>query len=127
VAYGSGIIIVGLVLVSVSFTLALSEIATALDPQVAKTFFVYEWNSAAIQSAPLAALVAASAVLGFRYGALPTWLTWFSVPIVILMLAIGVSGPGMATGIGYAWVALFSLVLAFQAWQGRELPSGNTV
>lgn len=121
VAYGSGLVVVGLVILSVSFTLAESTVSTyGADTQVAKTFLVYGWNAATVQSAPLGALVTSSMVLGFRHAALPSYLTWFSVPVLAFMLVMGVSAGGQATVVGYVWVALTSIVLSIRAWLGGQ-------
>jgi hypothetical protein len=123
VAYGAGLVVVGLMLLSVSFTLAEGELSSyGADTQVAKTLFVYSWNAASIQAPPLAALVAATMLLGFRYAAVPRWLTWLSVPIVAVMLIGGVAVPGLVTFVGYTWIAVAAIALCIQAWRGTPGP-----
>ncbi len=120
VAYGGGLVTVGLLLLLVSFSLAESELAAyGEDTQVAKTFFVYGWNFTSVLTPPLGALVAATTVIGFRFAALPRWLTWVSALLVAAMLGIALTGEGLPTFIGLGWVAVVSLVLFVQTWRDR--------
>jgi hypothetical protein len=121
VAYGGGLVTVGLLLVIISVNIAESHLASyGEDTQVAKTFFIYGWNVAEIFAPPLVALAAASAVVGFRFAALPRWLSWISVLLVAIMLGMFSTTPGLAAGVGLSWVALSSLALsALVWWSGR--------
>ena len=118
VAYAGGLVTVGMLLLQVSFSLAESELTNyGEDTQVAKTFFVYGWNFAAVLAPPLGALAAATTVLGFRFAALPRWFCWVSLLFVAGMLGMAPVGPGLAAIVGLAWVALVSLALFIQTWR----------
>ena len=118
VAYGGGLVAVGLLLVGVSFSFAESELASyGGDTQVAKTFFVYGWNFASVLAPPLGALAAGTTVVGFRFAALPRWLNWVSAVIVAAMLGMAPSGPGLAAMVGLGWIALVSLALFVRTWR----------
>ena len=124
VAYGGGLVTVGLQLVGVSFTLAESELASyGEDTQVAKTYFVYGWNAASILAPPLGALAAATTVAGFRFAALPRGLSWTGALFVAAMLGLAASAPGGAAIVGLGWVALISLALVARTWRDGRGPS----
>ncbi|MDQ3043803.1 MAG: hypothetical protein M3R06_01445 [Chloroflexota bacterium] len=128
VAYGGGLVTVGLVLVAVSFSFAVSELATyGEDTQVAKTYFIYGWNFSSVLAPPLGALVAGTAVVSVRFAALPRWLAWVSALIVVAMLVLAPSVPGLVALVGLAWIALVSLALFVRTWRDDLGPAPHEV
>ena len=118
VAYGGGLVTVGLLLVGVSFGFAESELASyGEDTQVAKTFLVYGWNFASVLGPPLGALVTGTTVVGFRFAALPRWLNLVNALVVVAMLGLTPYGPGLVAGMGLVWVAVVSLSLFVGTWR----------
>ena len=123
VAYGGGMVATVLVLVSVGFDLAASELASyGDDPQVAKTYFIYGWGAAALLAPPFGAMVTATTVAGLRHAALPRWFAWFSLLVAALIAALSASAVGLGALVGLLWLGLLSLVLCLWPWRAARPP-----
>lgn len=110
-AYGGGLVVVALLLVSTSITLAATEIPYYGDDSViAKVFLAHGWNYFYVVSPPAMALVAASAVSGLRFRSLPRWL---SVLGLIMLIGPLFAGAGLGAMLGLFWMLIASLVLTF--------------
>lgn len=110
---GGGAALVAVLLVETGFALAVSELETyGADTAVARTLFLWGWNSAFLYAAPLAAMAAGTTVAAFAQGLFPTWARWGSALLVALMLLVFLTGvPGMATGLGLLWLMFASVGL----------------
>lgn len=120
-----GTVFAGVVLVDAGFAFAASELGTyGSDPAVAKTLFLWSWNSAFLYAAPLTAMAAGTTLTAFAQTVFPAWTRWVSFALVTLMLLgflIGV--PGMATGVGLLWLSLTSIILTLTMLApGRSTP-----
>ena len=102
-----------LFLVEVGFAFAASELSSfGSDTQVAKTLFIWGWNSAVLFAPPFGAMVAATtlATLGFRV--LPRWFGWFSLFVLIGLVVLALLGiPGLGAGVGLIWLLVASAAL----------------
>ncbi len=124
VALAGGITAAAMHLVDVSFTLAESVLSSYdADTQVAKTYLIYHWESASVLAPGLGTLVAASTLAGFRYGALPRWLNWFGVAIVILLLLVATQTPGLGAILASLWIIAASIALFLRI--ERTLPPAH--
>lgn len=118
VAYGGGLVAVGLLLLEASVGFAVSELAAyGADTQVAKTFFVYQWTFFVVLAPPLGALAAATTVAAFRFAALPRLLAWAGALVVIAMIGLTPSAHGFVAVVGLGWIALLSLALFVETWR----------
>ena len=108
-----GTVFAGVVLVDAGFALAASELDTyGSDPAVAKTLFLWGWNSAFLYAAPLTAMAVGTTLTAFAHTLFPAWTRWVSFALVVLMLLGFLVGmPGMATGVGLLWLSLTSIIL----------------
>ena len=70
-AYGGGLVTVAMVLIGLSFQLATTSASAHLDTQVAKAFYVYQWNYIWVLAPPMIALTLGASLVIVRYGALP--------------------------------------------------------
>ncbi len=108
-----GTVFAGVVLVDAGFAFAASELGTyGSDSAVAKTLFLWGWNSAFLYAAPLTAMAAGTTLTAFVHTLFPAWTRRVSFALVVLMLLgflVGV--PGMATGVGLLWLSLTSILL----------------
>lgn len=110
VAYGGGLIAIALLLVSASFGFAATEIVDYGDETViARVFLTHGWNYFYVISPPVMALVAASSVIGFRFRALPRWL---SIPGFLMRIGPFSAGAGLGAMLGLLWMLLTSVALA---------------
>jgi hypothetical protein len=80
---------------------------------VAKTLLVLSWDYMIVLAAPFAALVAATSVVSIRSGALPSWLGWVSL---LLVLAPVFVASALTTMLFLVWVIVVSLVLLYQSF-----------
>ena len=120
VALGGGLLAIAMLLVEVSFTLAESTLGSYdADTQVAKTYLIYHWWFASVLAPGLGALVAASTLVGWRFGALPRWLNWLGTAIVALMLLAISQTPGLAAALGALWIIPASIALCLRVGQER--------
>jgi len=110
---GVGAVFAAVVLVDAGFAFAGSELDTfGPDPAVAKTLFLWGWNSALLYSAPLTAIAVGTTVAAFAQALFPRWTLWVSSVLVVVMLVAFLLGvPGMATGVGLLWLTLMSILL----------------
>lgn len=109
-AYGGGLIVVALLLVSASVTLAATEITNYGDETViARVFLTHGWNYFYVVSPGAMVLVAASSLIGLRFRALPRWLS-----ILGLLMLVGPlwAGAGLGAMLGLFWMLLASVALA---------------
>lgn len=109
-AYGGGLIVVALLLVSASITLAATEITNYGDETViARVFLTHGWNYFYVVSPAAMVLVVASSLVGLRFRALPRWLS-----ILGLLIFAGPlwAGAGLGAMLGLFWMLLASVVLA---------------
>ena len=130
VALGGGLVTAAVLLIGASMGFAASELANfAADPQVAKTFFVWGWNSANIAAPPLIALVAATTLVAVRHRRFPRWFRVFGVVWTALLVGFLVANmAGMGAGLAMLWVLVASFVLLFDAAPAVETaPAHQTV
>jgi hypothetical protein len=116
-----GVLLVTLLVIESGFVYAGSELAAYRgDEQVAKVLFIWGWNSASLVAPGMAAILLGSAVAGFKYGAIPRWLAWLGVVLLVLLVvaSLVLSAPGLGAGVGSIWTVLASVALAF----GRGTP-----
>jgi hypothetical protein len=108
-----GAVFAGMVLVDAGFAFAVTELTTfGNDPAVAKTLFLWGWNSAFLYAAPLTAIAAGTTITAIAQTLFPAWARWASLVLVVIMLVGFLLGvPGMATGVGLLWMALMSILL----------------
>lgn len=117
-AFGGGLVAAALLLVSVSITLAATEITSyGSDTMVAKVFLTHGWNYFYVLSPPVMALVAASAIVGLRFRALPRWL---SILGLLLVLVPFVTGAGLGAMLGLFWILPASVVLTVTAGRADQ-------
>lgn len=120
----------GVVLVDAGFAFAVSELDTfGSDPAVAKTLFLWGWNSAFLYAAPLTAIAAGTTVTAIAQALFPAWTRWVSLVLVVVMLVGFLLGvPGIASGVGLLWMALMSILLTLTMLaRGRGDPSNSLV
>jgi hypothetical protein len=122
VAFGGGLAAGGVVLVGMGFLFAASELSSfGDDTSVAKVIVLWGWNSASLLAPPLAALVVASTVSAFRFGALARWVAWFGAVMVLALVATTVLGtPGLGAAIGLLWMVVASVGLLFTPTRSRR-------
>ena len=126
VALAGGVTAVALLLVDVSFTLAESVLSSyEADTQVAKTYLIYHSESGSLLVPGLGALVAASTLSGLRSGALPRWLTWLGVAIVLLMAPAAALTSGLGVVLAALWISVTSVALVLRI--GRAVPPARVV
>ena len=114
VAFGAGLTAGALLLILASLGFAGSLVVKFEgDWQVAKTLLVLSWDYMIVLAAPFAALVAATSVVSIRSGALPAWLGWISLALV---LAPVFAAPALTTMLFLVWVVVVSLVLLYQSF-----------
>ncbi len=107
--------LVAVLLAEAGIALAGTEFAAyATDFQVAKTFLVLGWGSAALVAPCLSAILLAGSVAALTSSGLPTWLGWagavlFAVAVLLLLLNMA----GMATAPGMLWLFAAAIVLLF--------------
>lgn len=114
VAYGSGLTGAGVLLMLASLGFAGSLVGDFEgDWEVAKTILILSWDHLIVLSPALASLVAATSVVSIRSGALPAWLGWVSLPLVLAPVFIA---PALMTIAFLVWVIVVSLVLLYQSF-----------
>ena len=115
-ALAGGILLGGIVLLQIGFTFAATELdAYGDDIQIARMFALWGWNAATMYAPPLALLVASGTAVALTAESFPEWFRWASTLLLLAMLAIVALGaPGFATGAGFLWMILASLLLAIR-------------
>ena len=114
VAYGAGLTGGAMLLVLAGLGFAGSFVGDYEgDWQVAKTILILSWDHLIVLLPALAALVAATSVVSIRSGALPAWLGWISLALVLAPILVA---PALMTMIFLVWVIVVSLVLLYQTF-----------
>lgn len=114
VAYGAGLTGAAMLLILASLGFAASLIGTYEgDWQVAKTILIISWDHLIVLLPTLAALVAATSIVSIRSGALPAWLGWASLALVLGPVVVA---PALMTVVFLVWVIIVSLVLLYQSF-----------
>lgn len=109
-AYGGGLVLVALLLVSASLTFGATEITNYGDDTViARAFLAHGWNYFYVVSPAVMALVAASSLVGLRFRALPRWL---SVLGLVMLVGPLFAGAGLGAMLGLGWMLVASVMLA---------------
>ncbi len=112
VVFGSGLVIVVLILVLGSFGLAeITPSNYGIDTQVAKTFFIYSWGFVEVLSPPAVAMIAAVTVASLLYKAFPQWFSLFGAVFTVISIVTFLFIPGFATVLLMVWVVVTSSVL----------------
>ena len=131
-AFGGGLASLIILLGSSAGTIAAHNNACAgIDPQLWQTLHDIGSASFFLSFFPLAVLLAASAVVAIRFGALPRWLGWMSAFVAVTLLIGGIAGIDYAredAGLPYLlfelWTVITSIVLIRRA--GKPLPTVST-
>jgi len=86
-----------------------------LDPGVVGAMYTMQWYSDLVFGAINAVFFAAAAVLVLRRGALPRWLGWFALVIVVAVVVTVPFGPGATMEpphiLGFLWIVSVSVVM----------------
>lgn len=114
--------LVAVALVQAGFALAVSELESyGADTAVARTLFVWGWNSAFLFAPPLTAMAAGTTAAAFTHGLFPTGTRWASAVLVAVMVFVFLAGvPGMATGLGLMWLMLASVAVTLSVVKRPE-------
>jgi len=130
-AFGGGLVSLAIFFSGAATSFAAHSNACAgIDPQLWQA--LHDVGSGAFFSSffPLAVLLAASAVVAIRFGALPRWLGWISAFVAVTLLIGGIAGIDYAreeAGLPYLlfelWTVITSIVLIRRA--GQALPTVN--
>jgi hypothetical protein len=128
-AFGGGLVSLAILFSGgVATVAAHSNACAGIDPQLWQV--LHDFGGAAFLSSffPLAVLLAASAVVAIRFGALPRWLGWMSAIVAVTLLVGGTAGTIYAredAGLPYLlfelWTVITSIVLIRRA--GQPLPT----
>lgn len=87
VAFGGGLLLVGMLLVVLLLSIASSVLESyGDDPVIARTLLVLQWQAVAIAFMPAAAYVGATGLIGWRSGWLPRWLSYAGMALAVGML-----------------------------------------
>ncbi|MDA1036035.1 MAG: hypothetical protein O3B65_04030 [Chloroflexi bacterium] len=114
VAYGAGLTGGGVLLMLASLGFAGSFVGDFEgDWAVAKTILILSWDHLIVLLPALAALVAATSIVSIRSGALPAWLGWISLTLVLAPILVA---PALMTIAFLVWVIVVSLVLLYQSF-----------
>lgn len=106
---GGGLLFAAMLLVGLAIQIASGIVSDyGDDTQVAKTLYLIGWDFAYVFGPPLAALIGASSTAALLYGALPRWLGWVGVPLVVVLLS-----PAMFFGflLSLLWLTALSITL----------------
>ena len=114
VAYGAGLVAAGVLMVGIAAAEAAAFRPNDVDPGTTRAFNDLFAVSGAPATAALAAFFAATALVGFRHRALPSWAAWVSAIAAVCQLpafgtALTTSGAFAADG----WLGLFTPVFSF--------------
>ena len=131
-AFGGGLVSLAILFSGGAASVAAhSNACVGIDPQLWQV--LHDFGGAAFLSSffPLAVLLAASAVVAIRFGALPRWLGWMSAFVAVTLLIGGIAGIDYAredAGLPYLlfelWTVITSIVLIRRA--GKPLPTVST-
>lgn len=114
VAYGAGLTTGAMLLFVATLGFAGSYVASFEgDWQVAKTLLVLRWDHLLVLAPPFAALIASTSVISIRSGALPAWLGWLSLLLIVTPMFVT---PELMTMLFLLWVIVVSLVLLYQSF-----------
>ena len=117
-AFGGGLLSLAILFSGGAASVAAHSNACGIDPQLWQV--LHDFGSAAffLSFFPLAVLLAASAVVAIRFGALPRWLGWMSAFVAVTLLIGGIAGIDYAredAGLPYLlfelWTVITSIVL----------------
>jgi len=111
VAFGGGLVACAMLLLAAHFSQAFTVLPTySEETQVAKALYVLEWNSYLLVEAPaLAALVMATAAIGFTRKVLPWWLTAWGGLLTFILLSPVLPGSGVT--LTFLWLGVLSIWL----------------
>ena len=132
-AFGGGLLSLAILFSgSVASVAAHSNACAGIDPQLWQV--LHDMGGAAFISSffPLAVLLASSAVVAIRFGALPRWLGWMSAFVAVTLLIGGIAGIDYAredAGLAYLLFELWTLMtsIALMRRAGQPLPIVNIV
>ena len=133
-AFGAGLMSVTIKVASAAPVLAARYRAgDGLDPQLARTLQDINDASFYLSFFPLAAFLAAFAIVAIRSGALPKWLGWIAAAVGLAFIVGGMSGSadlqsewaGLPMIVFTFWVIAASVVLIRRA--GAVHPAGGSV
>ena len=130
-AFGGGLASLIILLGSSAGTIAAHNNACAgIDPQLWQTLHDIGSASFFLSFFPLAVLLAASAVVAIRFGALPRWLGWMSAAVAVTLLVGGTAGTIYAgdNGLPFLLFLLWTLVTSISLMRrtGQPLPTVST-
>lgn len=111
---GGGSVLVSLLLVESGFYFAAFEPRDyGGDTQVAKTLFLWGWNSANLFAPAYAAILLGTSVAGLEGASIPRWISRLTAGMLAVLLMIWALGmAGFAAVVGTAWILAASIVLA---------------
>ena len=134
-AFGGGLLSLAILLSggAISFA-AHSNACAGIDPQLWQVLHDVGGGAFFISFFPLAVLLAASAVVAIRFGALPRWLGWMSAFVALTLLIGGIAGIDYAredAGLPYLlfelWTVITSIVLMRRAGVSHSAVSNAAV
>jgi hypothetical protein len=86
-----------------------------VDPGVVGAMYTMQWYADLVFGAINAVFFAAAAVLVLRRGALPRWLGWFALVVVVAVVVTVPFGPGATMEpphlLGFLWIVASSIVM----------------
>jgi len=134
-AFGGGLLSLAILFSggTISFA-AHSNACAGIDPQLWQVLHDVGGGAFFISFFPLAVLLAASAVVAIRFGALPRWLGWMSAFVALTLLVGGIAGIDYAredAGLPYLlfefWTVITSIVLMRRAGVSHSAVSNAVV
>ena len=114
-AYGGGLITIAVFLVMASLELATTSVSPTVDTQVAKTFFVHQWNYILVIAPPMIAFTLGASLVIVRYAALPRWIGWVGFVVAISLLL-----PWIGAFVTIIWILIVSIFLLIKAWRNDQ-------
>jgi hypothetical protein len=82
------------------------------DTQVAKSLYVLGWEFSYVFGPPLTALIGAASVASLLHGALPRWIGWVGLPVVLLLAIPYTTYFGFM--FAFPWLTIVSIALLWQ-------------
>ena len=118
VAFGGGLVACAMLLIGAHFSQAFTVLESyGGETQVAKALYVLEWNwYLLVEAPPLAALVGATAAIGFAHRVLPWWLNGWGALLTLALLSPFLPGSGVM--VTFLWVVALSVVLLLHTREG---------
>ena len=131
-AFGGGLVSLAILFSGGAASVAAhSNACVGIDPQLWQVLHDFGGAAFLFSFFPFAVLLAASAVVAIRFGALPRWLGWMSAFVAVTLLIGGIAGIDYAredAGLPYLlfelWTVITSIVLIRRA--GKPLPTVST-